>query len=234
MSRADLQVNFRMPADLRDALEESAASHRRSLSAEIVARLQSSFDLESLADPSKAPGFVITLDARGWPVSWSEIMAYVGLVQKHGHIEPRTVQVNVLTPSLADSTERDPNYAAIEDNLIRFYERQRQDREKAPLAQQEGAEEFPAEVRVKDSAGKLNKVTVKRLRPRDNKAGEAVTNEHGPLEPQLAIHDRLALIKALEATLPEDIVSHRVARYSAKRIPRSRPKKTSPEGGSKG
>lgn len=42
MSRADLQVNFRMPASLKDELEALAKLNRRSLTAEIVARLERS------------------------------------------------------------------------------------------------------------------------------------------------------------------------------------------------
>ena len=42
MSRVDLQVNFRMPASLKDELEALAKRNRRSLTAEIVARLERS------------------------------------------------------------------------------------------------------------------------------------------------------------------------------------------------
>ncbi len=38
-----VQVNFRMPADLKAALERAAEESRRSLTAEIVARLEASF-----------------------------------------------------------------------------------------------------------------------------------------------------------------------------------------------
>lgn len=46
MSRQDLQVNFRMPADLKARLEDAAAQNRRSTTAEVVARLEASFDRE--------------------------------------------------------------------------------------------------------------------------------------------------------------------------------------------
>ncbi|NWB63900.1 Arc family DNA-binding protein [Pseudomonas sp. F1002] len=42
MNRADLQVNFRMPASLKDELEALAKLNHRSLTAEIVARLEGS------------------------------------------------------------------------------------------------------------------------------------------------------------------------------------------------
>ena len=43
MSRNDPQVNFRMPAELKSRLEEAAAQNKRSTTAEIVARLEASF-----------------------------------------------------------------------------------------------------------------------------------------------------------------------------------------------
>ncbi|WP_090311397.1 Arc family DNA-binding protein [Pseudomonas linyingensis] len=42
MSKIDLQVNFRMPADLKARLEAVAKENHRSLTAEIVARLEES------------------------------------------------------------------------------------------------------------------------------------------------------------------------------------------------
>jgi uncharacterized protein (DUF1778 family) len=44
MARTDPQLNFRCPADLRDRLEGAAAISGRSLTQEVVARLQASFD----------------------------------------------------------------------------------------------------------------------------------------------------------------------------------------------
>ncbi|KAB0544169.1 Arc family DNA-binding protein [Kerstersia gyiorum] len=43
MARTDPQVNFRMPADLRDRLAEAAKQSNRTLTAELVARLEASF-----------------------------------------------------------------------------------------------------------------------------------------------------------------------------------------------
>ncbi|MWK54689.1 Arc family DNA-binding protein [Pseudomonas otitidis] len=48
MSRTDLQVNFRMPASLKEELEALARANRRSLTAEIVARLE-----RSISDPDE-------------------------------------------------------------------------------------------------------------------------------------------------------------------------------------
>jgi hypothetical protein len=57
MSRTDLQVNFRMPAELKAELERAAKESGRSLTAEVVARL----DLSLLAD-GKSPEALFTAD----------------------------------------------------------------------------------------------------------------------------------------------------------------------------
>lgn len=42
MARTDPQVNFRMPADLKSRLEDAAKQHGRSVTQEIIARLEAS------------------------------------------------------------------------------------------------------------------------------------------------------------------------------------------------
>src|SRR3990167_2912893 len=54
MTRSDLQVNFRMPASLKAALESAAKENHRSLTAELVARLEASFDPVALVDFASA------------------------------------------------------------------------------------------------------------------------------------------------------------------------------------
>lgn len=44
MSREDPQMKIRLPADLKDSVEVAAKANNRSMNAEIVARLQASFD----------------------------------------------------------------------------------------------------------------------------------------------------------------------------------------------
>ena len=43
MARDDIQVNVRLPAELKDRLDDSANRHGRSLTAEVVLRLANSF-----------------------------------------------------------------------------------------------------------------------------------------------------------------------------------------------
>jgi len=44
MTRADPQFNLRLPADIKDSIQSAADANKRSLTAEIIARLDESFD----------------------------------------------------------------------------------------------------------------------------------------------------------------------------------------------
>ncbi|PWB21312.1 Arc family DNA-binding protein [Comamonas sp. JNW] len=51
MARTDPQLNFRIPAELKERLEAAAVGNKRTLTAELVARLENSFrsELQPLA-----------------------------------------------------------------------------------------------------------------------------------------------------------------------------------------
>lgn len=49
MARSDPQVNFRIPATLNDRLKAAAAANNRTITAELVSRLQQSFEAEHTA-----------------------------------------------------------------------------------------------------------------------------------------------------------------------------------------
>lgn len=51
MARSDPQVNFRIPADLKDKIEAAAADNGRSITGELVTRLEASFDAEAAPQP---------------------------------------------------------------------------------------------------------------------------------------------------------------------------------------
>ncbi len=67
MARDDPQMNFRIPAALKDELAKAAATNRRTLTAEMVSRLQASFEANSLEIPSflKIAESAATVTARG-------------------------------------------------------------------------------------------------------------------------------------------------------------------------
>jgi hypothetical protein len=46
MARDDPQVNLRLPAALKERLDEASEQNKRSLTAEVVARLEESFERE--------------------------------------------------------------------------------------------------------------------------------------------------------------------------------------------
>ncbi|WP_416820267.1 Arc family DNA-binding protein [Delftia tsuruhatensis] len=49
MATEDVQTNLRLPADLKDRLQEAAAENNRSLSAEVTSRLSASFSAASVS-----------------------------------------------------------------------------------------------------------------------------------------------------------------------------------------
>lgn len=55
MSREDHQMKIRLPADLKEKIDESAKAYKRSLNADIIARLEHSFLMEPELSPLKMP-----------------------------------------------------------------------------------------------------------------------------------------------------------------------------------
>ncbi|WP_423393288.1 Arc family DNA-binding protein [Burkholderia sp. LMG 21824] len=51
MTSDDLQTNLRLPADLKAKLKQIADANNRSMNAEVVARLEESFTVESSGQP---------------------------------------------------------------------------------------------------------------------------------------------------------------------------------------
>lgn len=61
MARNDPQVNLRVPAELKRRLDDAARDNRRSLTAEVVARLEASFaGSESAYDPATSASGLVT------------------------------------------------------------------------------------------------------------------------------------------------------------------------------
>lgn len=95
MARTDPQLNFRIPAELREKLDAAAASNKRSLTSELIARLQASFE-----EP-----------AHGEALTTSTADAVQLLLKKVEGIEARLIQpegtslLKTGTPSLSPSQE---------------------------------------------------------------------------------------------------------------------------------
>lgn len=155
---------LRLQPDLKAQIEESAKASGRSLNAEIVARLESSFAKDAASGLVSDDSMVITIDSRGYPISWSELSAYVDAVRKLGKADPRKLSVVVITPKLADSEGRDVRYNAIEENLNQFYKRQRDKADKATQDELDhGAQN--REITKKGSSG-LPHTTVVTVKPK--------------------------------------------------------------------
>lgn len=80
MTKPDLQVNFRMPADLKAQLEEAARQNNRSTTAEVVARLQESFDQK--ADPRSLESRIAATELRAMTTELSLSAAVFQLLQQ--------------------------------------------------------------------------------------------------------------------------------------------------------
>ncbi|HBO3290780.1 Arc family DNA-binding protein [Pseudomonas aeruginosa] len=124
MSRSDPQVNFRMPAELKEKLEQAAAANHRSITAELVSRLQDSFFHENVGRHQNAGFIDVVLDAQGEPISWDEIREHIRGINREGNFEVFEQRVTVLTPELVSSKLRQEHADRIES----YYQRSRRKR----------------------------------------------------------------------------------------------------------
>ncbi|RRV41279.1 Arc family DNA-binding protein [Pseudomonas sp. o96-267] len=93
MTKPDLQVNFRMPADLKAQLEEAARQNNRSTTAEVVARLQESFTEKRVAE-----GRMTALEIKSLMTEMTLTGTMLGLMQQI----PRSEESDALTQQLID------------------------------------------------------------------------------------------------------------------------------------
>ncbi|MDE4918292.1 Arc-like DNA binding dprotein [Cupriavidus metallidurans] len=92
MARSDPQVNIRMPAELKASLEEASVSTKRSLNAEIIARLQHSFETTFSNTPLMTAAIAEAL---------IDVTAYAN---KHG-VTPDEALAGLVTAALSGDTE---------------------------------------------------------------------------------------------------------------------------------
>lgn len=99
---------LRLPRDLHAQLHEAAAAAGRSYNAEIVARLQASFEPLGPQHSVKADDghtVYLLLDTNGYPISWDEVRELYGPLIDGQPV--RTLQVSVITPDIASSSGRE-------------------------------------------------------------------------------------------------------------------------------
>ncbi|EZQ10735.1 Arc family DNA-binding protein [Acinetobacter sp. Ver3] len=69
MARTDPQVNFRIPAELKDKLDEAAKNNGRTLTAELILRLETTFELDSLPEPTNPKNITDPEKLEAWAKS---------------------------------------------------------------------------------------------------------------------------------------------------------------------
>jgi hypothetical protein len=104
MSREDPQLKIRLPAELKDLVEESAAANARSLNGEIVLRLQESFDGKAVVLPDQIrQRLVDRAKAHGWPLESELLHTLVDALEPPEDVMPAPVKKE----SKAKAAQRD-------------------------------------------------------------------------------------------------------------------------------
>lgn len=104
---------LRLPDDLKARVVGAAAAAGRSLNAEIIARLQQSFESPEGAGQQ----LYVLLDTNGYVVSWAEIQAILTAMRKAGNFNPSEMHTEIITPDLESSTRRTERAAALAKQL---------------------------------------------------------------------------------------------------------------------
>lgn len=115
MARSDPQLNFRIPAELKERLESAAKESGRSLNSELITRLRSTF--EDTPSGNAAARVYVLIDSAGIPQSWAEINEYLGAIQQAGGIRAARLDTHVITPDLVSSQDRLGEAAALAQYL---------------------------------------------------------------------------------------------------------------------
>jgi len=126
---------MRMPDGMREALKAEAWANNRSLNAEIVLRLEEfeslkrrlveteaqldrafklyqeqAEDLSELVKLGPEGVLYVALDARGFPISWTEVMAHMNAITRAGHFNIDKIEARVFDPKLVNSDEREAEW----------------------------------------------------------------------------------------------------------------------------
>lgn len=102
-SRSADQFVLRLPEGMRQRIADEAKLNGRSMNAELVSRLQASFEL---VQPSALPMIQVALDTGDQPISWNEILDTIAAIRERVELDVVQMQVNVNTPELASSRTR--------------------------------------------------------------------------------------------------------------------------------
>lgn len=127
------RITLRIPRDAHAKLETEAAKNSHSMNAEIVARLQSSFDENREVEKLRAEleeermnvlkeqyevlkmqnsamdnenVLYILLDSNGYPIAWEEIYAYLDEIRRLSGKLPSKWETSIITPDVESSSQR--------------------------------------------------------------------------------------------------------------------------------
>ena len=128
MTRTDPQMKLRIPADLKDRVEQAAQASGRSMNAEILQRLSESFEvpgdvfllqheLRNLREASPLHRLYVLLDSSGYPQSWAQIHEVARAICETGGLTAVEMSVTVVTPEMVSSSERYAEAAALATRL---------------------------------------------------------------------------------------------------------------------
>lgn len=116
-SRLAEQFVVRFPDGMRDRLKEAAHANGRSMNAEIVGRLQQSFEapddvvalrreLDHLRNSDPIHRLYVLIDSHGYPQSWAELHELIGSVARAGKLNAVEMDIHVITPDMESSSRR--------------------------------------------------------------------------------------------------------------------------------
>lgn len=131
-----LKTALRMPRDLHEQIQSAAKATGRSMNAEIIARLQQSFEphagmeevghLKGVLDSAIASienrmkiesALYVLLDSTGYPISWAEIAEHLRALKQASGFDPANMQVQVITPDMESSSRRQAEAVALAKRL---------------------------------------------------------------------------------------------------------------------
>ena len=92
----------RFPDGMRDKIADVAKTNGRSMNAEIVHRLESSF---SETNFKSIPEIFITVDMSDAPVTWDGVHEVLQAIRKHTKLDAVELSVKIITPKLISSRE---------------------------------------------------------------------------------------------------------------------------------
>ncbi|HEV7255758.1 MAG TPA: Arc family DNA-binding protein [Mesorhizobium sp.] len=121
--RQSFQFMLRLPDDLRERLRVASEASGRSMTAEIVYRLEGSFEIEGIAydsaadleanRPTKDRFLYVAIDQDGSPVSYREIWTLLEEIAAAAKVPLEGISARVFEPKLVASDEREEEWVRL-------------------------------------------------------------------------------------------------------------------------